>query len=230
MNMTYVVANLHGNYAKFKQLLKTISFRDTDIMYILGDIVDYGEEGMELVGDLSIRYNVYSIVGEHDYTAAKMLSGFERMLKSGETPDKKFITKMTEWAADGGQVTLDSFRTLDAEMREGIIDYLSDMTLYEEVTVGVKDYLLVHAGIAGFKKGIDLESLKPEAFFSESLDLTKKYFDDKTIIVGHNPTTEENGGDGKIFYGNGSIAIDCGEARGGTVGCLRLEDGKEFYV
>lgn len=228
--MTYVVANLHGNYAKFKQLLKTISFRDTDIMYILGDIVDYGEEGMELVGDLSIRYNVYPIVGEHDYTAAKMLSGFERMLKSGETPDKKFITKMTEWAADGGQVTLDSFRTLDAEMREGIIDYLSDMTLYEEVTVGGKDYLLVHAGIAGFKKGIDLESLKPEAFFSESLDLTKKYFDDKTIIVGHNPTTEENGGDGKIFYGNGSIAIDCGEARGGTVGCLRLEDMKEFYV
>ena len=230
MNMTYVVANLHGNYAKFKQLLKTISFRDTDIMYILGDIVDYGEEGMELVGDLSIRYNVYPIVGEHDYTAAKMLSGFERMLKSGETPDKKFITKMTEWAADGGQVTLDSFRTLDAEMREGIIDYLSDMTLYEEVTVGGKDYLLVHAGIAGFKKGIDLESLKPEAFFSESLDLTKKYFDDKTIIVGHNPTTEENGGDGKIFYGNGSIAIDCGEARGGTIGCLRLDDGKEFYV
>lgn len=228
--MTYVVANLHGNYAKFKQLLKTISFRDTDIMYILGDIVDYGEEGMELVGDLSIRYNVYPIVGEHDYTAAKMLSGFERMLKSGETPDKKFITKMTEWAADGGQVTLDSFRTLDAEMREGIIDYLSDMTLYEEVTVGGKDYLLVHAGIAGFKKGIDLESLKPEAFFGESLDLTKKYFDDKTIIVGHNPTTEENGGDGKIFYGNGSIAIDCGEARGGTVGCLRLEDMKEFYV
>ncbi|MBR2335198.1 MAG: metallophosphoesterase [Clostridia bacterium] len=228
--MTYVVANLHGNYAKFKQLLKTISFKDTDIMYILGDIVDYGEEGMELVGDLSIRYNVYPIVGEHDYTAAKMLSGFERMLKSGETPDKKFITKMTEWAADGGQVTLDSFRTLDAEMREGIIDYLSDMTLYEEVTVGGKDYLLVHAGIAGFKKGIDLESLKPEAFFSESLDLTKKYFDDKTIIVGHNPTTEENGGDGKIFYGNGSIAIDCGEARGGTVGCLRLEDMKEFYV
>ena len=230
MNMTYVVANLHGNYAKFKRLLKTISFRDTDIMYILGDIVDYGEEGMELVGDLSIRYNVYPIVGEHDYTAAKMLSGFERMLKSGETPDKKFITKMTEWAADGGQVTLDSFRTLDAEMREGIIDYLSDMTLYEEITVEGKDYLLVHAGIAGFKKGIDLESLKPEAFFSESLDLTKKYFDDKTIIVGHNPTTEENGGDGKIFYGNGSIAIDCGEARGGTVGCLRLEDMKEFYV
>jgi serine/threonine protein phosphatase 1 len=222
--MTYVVANLHGNYTKFKALLKTIAFKDTDVMYVLGDIVDYGDEGMELVGDLSIRYNVYPIVGEHDYTAVKMLSGFEKMLKSGEAPDKKFITKMTEWAADGGQVTLDSFRTLDAEMREGLIDYLSDMTLYEEVTVGGKEYLLVHAGIAGFKKNIDLENLKPKAFFSEPLDLTKKYFDDVTVIVGHVPTTEDNGGDGRIFYGNGSIAIDCGEARGGTIGCLRLDD------
>ncbi len=228
--MIYVVSNLHGNYAKFKELLKVISFKDSDIMYVLGDIVDYGEESMELVGDLSVRYNIYPIVGEHDYMAVKMLSGFEKMLKSGETPDKKFIAKMTEWAADGGQVTLDAFRTLDAEMREGIIDYLSDMTLYEEVEAGGRDFLLVHAGIAGFKSGIDLEKLKPEAFFTEPLDLTKKYFDDKIVVVGHNPTTEENGGNGKIFYGNGSIAIDCGEARGGTVGCLRLNDFKEYYV
>ena len=228
--MTYVVSNIHGNYAKFKALLCEISFRERDVMYILGDIVDYGEESMELVGDLSVRYNVYPIVGEHDYMAVKMLSGFEKMLKSGETPDKKFITKMTEWAADGGQTTLDAFRTLDAEMREGIIDYLSDMTLYEEVEAGGKDFLLVHAGIAGFKAGIDLEKLKPEAFFTESLDLTRKYFDDKIVVVGHNPTTEENGGDGKIFFGNGSIAIDCGEARGGRIGCLRLNDFKEYYV
>ena len=228
--MIYAVSNLHGNYSKFKKLLKAIAFKDTDIMYVLGDIVDYGDEGMELIGDLSIRYNVYPIVGEHDYTAVKMLSGFEKMLKSGETPDKKFIARMTEWAADGGQVTLDAFRTLDAEMREGIIDDLSDMTLYEEVEAGGKNYLLVHAGIAGYKEGADLDSLKPEAFFTEALDLTKKYFDNVTVVVGHNPTTEDNGGDGKIFYGNGSIAIDCGEARGGTIGCIRLDDLKEFYV
>ncbi len=228
--MIYAVSNIHGNYEKFKELLKLIAFKESDIMYVLGDIVDYGEESMELVGDLSVRYNVYPIVGEHDYMAVKMLSGFERMLKSGETPDKKFISKMTEWAQDGGQVTLEAFRTLDAEMREGIIDYLSDMTLYEEVSAGGRDYILVHAGIAGFKKGIDLESLKPEAFFTEPLDMQKQYFDDKTVVVGHNPTTEENGGNGKIFFGNGSINIDCGEARGGTLACLRLDDLKEFYV
>ena len=30
--------------------------------------------------------------------------------------------------------------------------------------------------------------------------------------------------------GNNSIFIDCGLGRGGRLGCLRLEDGKEFYV
>ena len=228
--MVYVVSNLHGNYTKFKQLLSAISFKDTDLMYVLGDIVDFGDESMELIGDLSVRYNVYPIVGEHDYTALKMLSGFEKMVKSGETPDKKFITKMTEWVADGGQTTFDSFRTLDAEMKDGILDYLTDMTIFEEAEVKGKKYLLVHAGIAGYKAGVELDDLKPEAFFTEPLDLTKKYFDDKIVIVGHTPTTEENGGDGRIFYGNGSIAVDCGEARGGTVGCLRLDDMKEFYV
>ena len=185
---------------------------------------------MDLVLDLSVRYNVYAVKGEHDVKAYNMLSRFYDILKNGSTPTPDYVKEMQEWAADGGQTTLESFRTLDSEMREGIIDYLSDMTLYEEIEVGGKEYLLVHAGIAGFKQNIDLESLNPEAFFTDSLDLTKKYFDDKTIIVGHNPTTEDNGGDGKIFYGNGSIAIDCGEARGGTIGCLRLEDMKEFYV
>ena len=228
--MTYVMSDLHGCYQKYLQMLEKISFTEDDLLYIVGDVLDYGEETMDLIADLSVRVNVYPIAGEHDFLGARMLNGFQKMLKNGATPEPEYISEMTQWVADGGQSTLDSFRSLDDEMKEGILDYLTDMTIYEEAEVKGKKYLLVHAGIAGFKKGIDLEILKPKAFFSEPLDLTKKYYDDITVVVGHNPTTEENGGDGKIFYGNGSIAIDCGEARGGTIGCLRLDDGKEFYV
>lgn len=228
--MTYVTSNIHGDYDSFKKLLQTISFKDSDIMYILGDIVDIGEGSMELIEDISMRYNVYSIVGEHDYTALRMLSGFSKMLESGETPDADFITEMTAWCADGGQETLAGFRALDDDMKEGAIDYLSDMALYEEVKVGGKNYLLVHAGIRDFSPSLELDFCGPEDFFSEPLDLTKKHYEDKTIIVGHVPTTEENGGDGRIFYGNGSIAIDCGAMRGGKLGCLCLDNGKEYYI
>lgn len=228
--MTYVVSNIHGDYESFKALLETINFKDTDIMYILGDIVDYGEGGIELINDISMRYNVYPIVGEHDFTALKMLAGFSRMLESGETPTPEFISEMTEWSADGGAVTLSAFRELDEDAREGVIDYLSDMALYEEIEVGGQEYLLVHAGIANFTPDIDLDTLDPEDFFGEALDLTKKYYDDKIIIVGHNPTTSDNGGEDRIFYGNNSIDIDCGVARGGRLGCLCLENKKEYYI
>ena len=103
--MTYAVANLHGNYQKYSELLQLIKFNnDRDILYVLGDIVDYGSESMELIGDMSIRLNVYPMAGEHDYKAVKMLSGFEKMLKSGATPDADYVAEMTEWVKDGGFV------------------------------------------------------------------------------------------------------------------------------
>lgn len=223
--MTYVVSNLHGCYEKYKKLLDKINFKDTDILYVLGDIVDYGDAPMELIADLSMRYNVYPIVGEHDYTAIRMLQGFDRMLTSGADPDPDYIAEMTDWATHGGKVTLDGFRALDEEMREGVIDYLSDLALYEEVTVKNKTYLLVHAGIADFDPDADLDDYLPEDFISTPADLDGTYYPDKTLVVGHIATKS-----GKIERGEHVIAIDCGACFGGQLGCLCLETGEEFYV
>ena len=145
-------------------------------------------------------------------------------------PDPDFVQAMTEWITDGGRTTMEGYRALDEDGREGVLDYLMDMPLYEEIRVGGKDYLLLHCGIYDFCENLDLDELEPQDFFSEAIDATAHYFDDKTIIAGHTVTTEDNGGDGRIFYGNGSIFIDCGLGRGGRLGCLRLEDGAEFYV
>ena len=228
--MTYVVSDLHGNYEKFKALIEKIGLKETDILYVLGDIVDYGEQTMELIGDLSVRYNVYSIAGEHDFLALRMLAGFEKMLSGEATPDAEFIADMQEWVKNGGQATLDAYRELDSEMREGVIDYLSDLALYEQVRVDGEDYILVHAGIADYQPGMKLDDCEPEVFMTEPLDLSKRLFKNKTVVVGHLPMTEENGGNGKIYFGNGCVNINCGVKDGGLLGCLRLDDMKEFYV
>ena len=75
--MTYVISNIHGDYDRFKAMLEKISFSDRDVMYILGDTVDYGEKSMELIGDISVRYNILPILGEHDLKAAKLLTALE---------------------------------------------------------------------------------------------------------------------------------------------------------
>ena len=94
--MTYVMSCLNGCYSDFLKMLKIISFGKKDVLFLLGDVSDTGEEPMELLCDLSFRENVWPVCGDRDAAASKMLSGFERMLKSGETPDKKFIAEMNE--------------------------------------------------------------------------------------------------------------------------------------
>ncbi len=227
--MIYVVSDLHGNYEKFKALLCEINFKDSDTMYILGDIVDHGEDPIGLICDISMRYNVLPILGECDYRALPLLEELDKMLR-GNAPDPELLPRLAEWMECGGRTTIEGFKALDDDMREGVIDYISDMALYEEITVKGQKYLLLHAGIADFDPDAELDEYMPEDFISDSLDPDAKYFDDTVIIVGHTHTAEL-GAAGKIFHApSGNIFIDCGGELGEAIGCLRLDDGKEFYV
>lgn len=228
--MTYAVANLHGCFNKFKKLLREIKFSDNDVMYVIGDIVDYGEEPIELLCDLSMRYNVIPIVGECDLRALELLTELDKML-GGASPDPEAFAKMTEWLQDGGQKTIEGFKALDEDMKEGVLEYLSDMSLYEEVEAGGKKYLLVHAGIADYSEGSDLEDYMPEDFIGESVDPDRALIDGVTLVVGHKPTYEIEGAErGKIYHGEGSLFIDCGAAYDEPLGCICLDNGKEYYI
>ena len=229
--MIYAVSDLHGSFDKFKRLLKQIRFSDSDVMYVIGDIVDYGDEPMELLCDLSMRYNVIPIVGDHDFRALRMLRELDKMLRGEASPDPEVIAQMTEWIRDGGQKTMEGFKALDDDMKEGVLEYLEDMSLYEEVEAGGKKYLLVHAGIADFDPDTELDDYMPEDFIGEPLDLEQRLIDGVTFVVGHVPTYEIDGAEkGKIYHGDGSIAIDCGAAFGEPLACICLNNGKEYYV
>ena len=221
--MTYVVANLHGALDKYKALLERIRFSKKDILYVLGDTADYGEDAAALLTELSMCENVYPIAGEHDFLALRMLSGFDKMLKSGAMPEADFAAEMTAWAADGGAAMLEGFRALDEDMREGLLDYLSEFALFEEVEAGGKDYVLVHAGINGFDVEKELDDYEPEDFFTVPSE--ERYYADRIVIVGHTPTAS-----GKIEKTPNLIHMDCGVKDGGALGCLCLETGEEFYI
>lgn len=222
--MTYVIANPCGNFDKFEELLNKIRFSDRDLLYVIGNVVDYGPAPIELVENLSVRANVYPVAGEHDYLAAQMLSGFDRM-NAGKTPDASFMEEMSEWVRDGGLSTMEGYRALDEEGREGVLDYLGEMALYEEVEVKGEKYVLLYAGVADYEAGSDLDDYLPDDFFSDPVSPDRRLFEGATVIVGGVPTKSA-----KIERGKGSIFLDCGVKDGGLLAALCLETGEEFYA
>lgn len=227
--MTYVMSCLNGCYSEFLRMLEKISFGKNDVLFLLGDLSDTGDEPMELLGDLACRENIWPVCGDRDAVTCRMLSGFDRMVKNSENPTPEFITEMNTWASDGGRVALDGFRALDEDMKEGVLDYLSDMAPYDTVHVGERDYLLVHSGVNGYREGRDLDDYPAAAFYTDGEDTALSY-PGMVMICGGIPAGASFDGTSRIVYGQGIIELDCGAARGGRLGCLCLDTGEEYYV
>lgn len=229
--MTFVASNLYGRLDKYEKLVKKINLKESDVLYILGNIVDFGEESVALVNELSAQYNVYTVLGEHDYKAYLLLSEFERMLKEGSAPSDNFSKEMIAWAQNGGQVTLEAFKNADADEKEGFLEYLSDLPVFEEVSVGGKEFVLTCRGIADFDASKDLYDYELDCFMDGYLDIEKTYFDDRIMVVGyldyeHTPA----GRAGKINAKNNNIALACDMSENDCVLCVCLETNDEYYV
>lgn len=230
--MTYVVSNLYGRLDKYEKLIKKINLKDSDILYILGNIVDFGEQSIELVNELSAQYNVYTVLGEHDYKAYILLSEFDRILRDGGAPSVDFSKEMITWAQNGGQATLEAFKNSDSDAKEGFLDYLSDLPVFEEVTLkNGKEFVLTCRGIDNFDKNADLYDYELNSFINGYIDIDNTYYDDKTMVVGyldyeHTPA----GRAGKINAQSNNIALACDMSENDDVVCLCLETNDEYYV
>ena len=157
--MNYVISNLYGDWDKYEAILKEIEFKKDDVLFVLGDIVDGGNRGIEILKDMMMRDNVYPILGDHDYIAYEVLSGICEATKEDITAplSKELAERCREWSERGGEGTLEGFAKLSDEDKEAIIEYLEEFTLYEEVEAEGMEYVLCHSMPDGFFTDDDLE-------------------------------------------------------------------------
>lgn len=232
---TYVISDIHGQYDKFIAMLDAINLRDTDTLYVLGDILDRGPHPIKVILKLMEKPNAICLVGNHEYMAAECLSFLMREVtdRSLDELDYKTLDNLVTWQYNGAKTTIDEFRALSAEMQAEVIDFIKDMSIYEELTVGGKEYLLVHAGLGNFDPGKDIEEYSLHDLIWKHADYSCKYFDDKTVITGHTPTQfiKGNPKPGFIYRNNNHLAIDCGAyLEDGRLAAVCLETGEEFYT
>ena len=138
------------------------------------------------------------------------------------------------WQSDGGNATIDEFRRLSASVRQDVLDILEDLTVYEEVTAGGKDFVLVHAGLGNFSPEKALDDYGLDELILSRPDPGQEYLQDRYLVFGHTPTPFYTGApdckDARVFRNGNLVAIDCGCAYGGPLGCVCLDTLEEIYV
>ena len=236
---TYLTSDPHGDLRSFKKLLNKIKFDPgTDIMYILGDVLDRGTENLALlcyVREYIDRGSMFLIKGNHELFAEMYLDG---------------RLDAEQWIAWGGKNTLKDIEALGSEEKKELKVFISGLCHYKVLQGKEKTILLTHSGldadhIVETESGLDViasidKALETDEFqYLISNDIhympagqIKKM--DIYTIVGHVPVMRLNeDGSCKIVQKKHYMCIDTGAAyreAGGRMSCYCLEDGTEIYV
>ena len=230
---TYVISDLHGNYEAYRTILKKIHFGENDILYVNGDVMDRGTGSIKILQNMMMQSNIYPILGNHEYMACQCLRFLMEEIteESIADMDSGMLEGLLEWQNIGGQQTMDEFHKLSEDEKWDIMDYLEEFTLYEEIVVNGKIYVIVHAGLDHFSPERNLEDYGLHELIFKSPDYSKVYFPNKYLITGHLPTRAIQGNPkpDHIYRVNNHIALDCGAGFGGQIGAICLETGEEFY-
>ncbi len=229
------MSDLHGNYKAYLSMLGKIKFRENDRLYILGDILDRGPNPFKLLLDLMERPNVKVLIGNHEVMAYECLAFLLKEITAENLSEisEDVIEKLLNWQQNGGLSTTDEFHKYDRETQKKAVEWITDLELYDEIEIAGKTFLFVHAGLGNFAPEKELWEYELDELVWKSPDYDERYYTDKYVITGHTPTAliEGNERPNHIYQANGHIAIDCGcSFPDGRLGCLRLEDMKEFYI
>lgn len=231
--MIYVTSDLHGySLEDFVEFLDSTGFCEDDVCYVLGDVIDRGEEGIALLKWMMKQENVRLLLGNHeDMMLACEFVFSEITNESIDSLDKGSLERLYLWQMNGGGDTLKALVKETPRVRAEILDYLKRAPLYEELECGGRKFVLSHSGLGNFSKEKPLSEYTSYELLWTRPDYNDTFYDDKMLVFGHTPTRLY----GKEYAGRAVrrsswIDIDAGVSGGYDPMILRLDDLREFYM
>lgn len=230
--MIYVLSDIHGNLQRFESIMKQINLQPDDTLYILGDVVDRNPDGIKILRRIMKMPNTKMLIGNHEYM---MLNAVGHCKNAAEEKENTNWKQRRLWYNNGGRITHDRLKRITLEQRAELFQFIRALPTNLEVEVNGIKYKLVHASPE--------ENYMTQYWYSEDYKNQREFAvwerwnemhpipEDYTLIFGHTPTCYfQTVEPWSIWKGENAIGIDCGGAyQGGRLGCLRLDDMKEFY-
>jgi len=211
----YVIADIHGNYDGFKEILKLVDYdmkSGMDTLIILGDIVDGGRKTRQCINLALSIPNMTFVAGNHDMWALQWMKG------GPELPI---------WVHQGGYATMESYGYDRKKVPTSHIQMLEDAPYY----LIKDDMIFVHGG---FNPLVPIQNNKNEFLVWDRTlikyakeNIIKGY---SKVFVGHT-STQLYGKDKTIplFYNN-LIMCDTGGGWSGKLSIIDIDTLKYWQV
>lgn len=235
----YIMSDIHGLKQRFDNMLNLIALKPEDRIYILGDVIDRGPDGIELLETFMENEQFTLILGNHEL----MMLDFYLDQKNKE-PNIEYEER---WLRNGCLPTREQYESRIPYQQEQILEYLQKCPLaISDLFVNDYVYYLVHGSpVLSLRSGnayLDSDFLKlfsTHDFVWNRINEDTVLFDDRCVIVGHTMTSfYQDNKPYSIWSDNQDLSkakiinIDCGCASNDAntqLACLRLDDLKVFY-
>jgi serine/threonine protein phosphatase 1 len=233
---TYCISDIHGNLEMFKKMLQKIEFKynGEDMLYILGDMVDWGKDSLATLlfcKELDEKYSFFNVlIGNHEYMMLKCLK--KCSIRDNFHEDNYYaftmeIYRSTSWSLNRSIETFNDFLLMEKKEQNEIINYLNRLEYYKEIIVNNKRFYLTHSDCKPImlnKKQASCFST-PEEFMiwnrvplgiNRLVEVYGKSYQNVTLVHGHTivdyyGSVDKDGNPMILFDNLGScICIDCG--------------------
>lgn len=172
MNKVYAVSDLHGQYELWMQIKEFLS--PSDILICLGDCVDRGPGGFDILIEMLDRPNTIMLKGNHE---ALMLQDYY-IIKNHEMQDS---IDSCLWYMNGGYDTYQNIRQYKQKFVDEVFKTVEQLPTTHIETYDGKLIILDHCG---FTPGHPYDELWDRYHLT---DPWPEGFDNVYIIHGHTP-------------------------------------------
>ena len=138
MGRVFCSADWHGCGKLAKKVIDSLQPDDT--LYFLGDAIDRGEDGIEILQMFMKDSRVKFLCGNHE----------QMMYEQNVRPDQ---WNKSIWFQNGGSTTIEKFDKLKKQEKRDIIDYIKDgfqQTQFVYKTIDGRSIIMEHAGYSPF--------------------------------------------------------------------------------
>lgn len=223
MGKTYASSDWHGNLNTAVAALNYLN--NDDILYYLGDAIDRGKYGMEIIDMLRNRPNTIFLKGNHEDL---MYHGCKSRLD----------TKL--WIEDnGGYATLLSLSKKTKEQQEEYLNWIKNLPVnFQYVNKNNQNIMLSHSGFNPWKRPYFADDFIWDREHMNGCWSSKKEWENVYVVHGHTPTPlmkPKYGSTQKdpcvVKYQNGhKINIDLGTVWTNLTCLLDLDTLEPIYI